>query len=47
MKEKKCAWCGDEGTLYDSDGEMICYGCVSSEINRLRKLIESEGDVIA
>jgi len=42
MTEGKCDWCEDEGQVYNNNGEMICYGCICSEINRLRKLIEKD-----
>ena len=42
-KEGSCDWCSDKGTVYYNEGDWICYGCVCSEINRLRKLLE-KGD---
>lgn len=43
----KCEWCSNEGLTVDNEGTKICIGCVYSEIERLRKLMEKiENDKI-
>ena len=38
---KRCDWCDiDNVVLFNYDGNDICEGCVISEIERLRSLIE-------
>ena len=39
---KECAWCSYDGVLIDNEGEMICVGCIESEIQRLRRLLEEK-----
>ena len=43
LSDKKfgeCEWCEMEGELYDEGDAFICLGCVLSEIERFRKLIQ-------